>query len=241
MGIDWTEIERGSEKHPCLFDFYAKGAERAAQLALLDGDDSPARREMLDKALSEIVRAYCAFRMAKENRGFGLVGKGDRVEKMRASGRACAEQLIDKGIGPADVLYRLAQPGALAFTKSHMTIPPWVIFTSVKIVDSTGRRPKSKADKAKIEAAGAPAKSQGAVTHSFSKPSERASSNLRSVLEDKFGKATIDAIDLDDGQLFIKVESRARELKQNPRLFVPKAYAHIVKWYMQEHVREDSE
>lgn len=238
MAVDWTKIEQGSEEHPCLFDFYAKGEARKAQLALLDSDDSPARAEMIDKALSEIVRVYCAFRMAKENRGFGLQGRGDRVEKMRATGRACAEQLIDKGIGPADVLYRLAQPGALSFTKSHMTIPPWVIFTSVKIVDSTGRRPKSKADKAKIEATGSPAKT-GAVTHSFSKPAERASENLRSVLEAKFGKEAIDAIDTDDGQLFIKVESRARELKQNPRLFVPKAYLHIVKWYMQEHVRED--
>ena len=227
MAVDWTHVERGTEEHPRLFDFYVTGDARTALLRILEKPAKDAERvATLEFALSELVRAYSVYKIGKGQRGFYLGATG-RQRSMREAGLAAVEAMIDHGIGPADVIWRLGQPGGMSWMSTPLEVVPWTILCSLKIINMTPRR------NAKPPKGGKPT---AAVTHSYSKPHERASDDLRSRLVAKFGKAAVDAIAKDDGELFIKIEARARELKRNPRLYLPAASKEMVQWYMQEHV-----
>ncbi len=228
MAVDWTHVEKGTEEHPCLFDFYVTGDAREALMRILEKPArDPARVEMLERALGELVRAYSVYKIGKGQRGFFLGATG-RHRGMREAGLLAVETMLDRGIGPADVIWRLGQPGGLSWLSTPLEVVPWPILCSVKIIDMTPRR------NAKAPKGGKPA---APVTHSYSKPHERASDDLRSLLVARFGKAAVDAVATDDGELFIKVEARARELKRNPRLYLPATSKEMVQWYMQEHVK----
>lgn len=228
MAVDWTHVEKGTEEHPCLFDFYVTGDAREALMRILEKPaKDPARREMLELALSELVRAYSVYKIGKGQRGFYLGATGGH-RGMREAGLLAVEAMLERGIGPADVIWRLGQPGGLSWLARPLEVVPWPILCSIKIIDMTERR------NAKPPKGGKPA---APVTHSYSKPHERASDDLRSLLVARFGKAAVDAIATDDGELFIKIEARARELKRNPRLYLPAASKEMVQWYMQEHVK----
>ena len=164
--------------------------------------------------------------MSAEGKGFGLTLSPGHA-KMRESGLIAVAMMFEREIGPVDVIWKLSRPGAMDWLPHRPKIVPWTILCSVKIIDCCP--PKSH-----IAATGKKTKKTH-VTHSFSAPLEKASKDLRSVLNAKFGKERIDAITLDDGDLFIKVEARARELKGNPRLFLPGGYKDIISWYMKEH------
>lgn len=229
VAFDWEAIEKGTAEYPCLFDFYATGDARQKVFTLLDRKESDSERKaMLELAVEEMIRVYCAYRKAKQGRGFGL-GKSPAHEKMRQAGREAAAHMLDKSVGPADVLFKMNAPQAPAFLQ-ELDVIPWHLFCSGKFIDCTNRRTAKRRTTA--------SQSDKPITHSYSRPLEKASVNLRSVLVTRFGKEAIDDIATDDGNLFVKVEARARELSKNPRLFVPAKYKHIVQWYMQEHVEK---
>lgn len=226
--IDWASVEEGTEANPRLLDFYVTDRTEIDRILTLPARNLE-RAQMMETALEEIIRCYSAYKVASGLKPFGI-GVTGKHRAMRESGLVAAETMLDKGIGPADVLYRLAQPGGMAWISAPLQCVPWALLCSVKIIDMTARRTM----KASKNVAGATKKAP--VTHSYSRPHDRADESLRSRLEAKFGKAAVAAIAKDDGELFIKVEARAREFKKNARLYLPASSAEMVRWYAKEHV-----
>ena len=210
--IDWQVIE-GSDKER-VFDFEQQESRDEIGKSLLIVND-PKRLA----ATEECIRVYHRYRIATTGRGF-IVGATGGHRKIRDSFASGASIMWENQTSPVAVLKYLSRPGATRFAGGSGDLQniPYTMMCSASMIN--------QAACARVSVA--------SVKHAYSQDALGRTAGLRDRLEAKFGRERIAAIAASDSDLEVKVAERARQLRTNPTMFVPKAYREVVEWLASE-------
>lgn len=210
--IDWQTIEGPEEQR--LFNFGQQDSREEIGASLLIVND-PKRLA----ATEECIRIYSRYRKAASGRGFvvGLTGGHRKIRDSFASG---ASIMWQNETSPLLVLKYLSRPGVTRFAggSGDLQVIPYTMMCSAGLIN--------QAACARVGPA--------TVKHAYSQEALGKTAGLRAQLEEKFGRDRIAAIAESDADLQVKVAERARQLRTNPTMFVPKAYREVVEWLAAE-------